>query len=62
MIFKANKDCTVKLGFQQLQSKEQLGISEPFLLTNMLVHLINSEQIGFNEELWNDQKVPCYQV
>ena len=45
MIFKANKDCTVKLGFQQLQSKEQLGV------TNMPVHLMNSEQSGFSEQL-----------
>ena len=38
--------------------KEQLGNSEPFPVTNMPVHLINSEQIGFSEQLCDDQKVP----
>ena len=42
--------------------KEKLGNSEPGPITNMPVHLINSEQIGFSEQLCDDQKVPYYQV
>ena len=42
---------TVRLGFKKLLNKEQLGNSEPFPVTNMLIHLMNSEQ-----------KVPYYQV
>ena len=34
------KVCTVKLGF-----KEQIGVSEPFPVTNLPVYLINGEQI-----------------
>ena len=41
---------TVKLGFKELLNKEQLGNSEPFSLTNMPVHSINSEQIGFSDQ------------
>ena len=52
----------VKLGFKEWLNKEQFCNSEPFPMTNMLVHLINIEQIGFNEELWNNQNVPYYQV
>ena len=37
---------TVKLGIKEWLHKEQLCNSEPFFMTNMLVHLINSEQIG----------------
>ena len=33
-------------GFKERLNKEQLGNSEPFLVTNMPVHLINNEQIG----------------
>ena len=47
----------VKLGFRERQNKEQLGNSEPFPRTNMPVHLITSEQIGFSEKLCHDQKV-----
>ena len=36
--------------------KKQLGNSEPFPVTNMLVHLINREQIGFGEQLWDNSK------
>ena len=39
----------VKLVFKELQNKEQLGNSEPFAVTNMPVHLINSEQSGCSE-------------
>ena len=53
---------TVKLGFKERLDKEQLGNSEPFPVTNMLVHLINCEQIGFSEQLCDNQKVPYYQV
>ena len=53
---------TVKLEFKERLNKEQLGNSEPFPVTNMPVHLINSEQIGFSEQLCNDQKVPYCQV
>ena len=53
---------TVKLGFKELLNKEQFDNSEPFLVTNMPVHLINSEQIGFSEQLCNSQKVSYYQV
>ena len=42
--------------------KEQLGNSESFLMTNIPVHLINSEQFGFSEKLCDDQKVSYYQV
>ena len=55
-------DSTVKLEFKELLNKEQLGYSEPFPVTNMTVHLINSEQIGISEQLCDDQKVPYYQV
>ena len=37
---------TVKLGFKERLNKEQLGNSEPFLVTNMPVNLTNNEQIG----------------
>ena len=49
---------TVKLEFKEWLNKEQLSNSEPFLVTNMPVYLINSEQIGFSEQLCSDQKVP----
>ena len=41
---------TVKLGFKERLNKEQL------------VHLKNSEQIGFGEQLCDGQKVPYYHV
>ena len=53
---------TVKLGFKERLNKEQLGNSEPFPVTNMPFHLINSEQIGRSEQFCDDQKVPYYQV
>ena len=58
-MFRINKNFpyTVKLWF-----KEQLGNSEPFPVTNMSVHLINSEKIAFSEQLCNNQKVSFYQV
>ena len=59
--FKEKKN-TVKLGFKELLTKEQLGNSEPFPMTNMPAHLINSEQIGFSEQFCDNQKVPYYQV
>ena len=40
MISKLN--AAVKLGFKELLNKEQIGNSEPFLLTNLEVYLINS--------------------
>ena len=40
---------TVKLGFEEPLNKEQLGNSESFAVTNMPVHLINSEQSGCSE-------------
>ena len=39
----------VKLVFKELQNKEQLANSEPFAVTNMPVHSINSEQSGCSE-------------
>ena len=39
-------------------NKEQVGNSEPYLVTNMPVYLIDSEQIGSSEQLCDDQKVP----
>ena len=53
---------TVKLGFKERLDKEQIGNSEPFPPTDLLVYLINSEQIGISEQFCNDQKVPYYQV
>ena len=53
---------TVKLGFKELLNKEQLGNSEPFPVINMPVCLTNSEEIGFSEQLCDNQKVPYYQV
>ena len=47
---------TVKLEFKERIEKEQLGNSEPFPVTNMPIHLINSEQIGIREQLYDDQK------
>ena len=41
-------------------NKEQLGNSEPFSVTNMPVHLLNTEQICNSEQLCDDQKVPYY--
>ena len=35
---------TVKLGFKERLNKEQIGNSEPFAVTNLLVYLIDSEQ------------------
>ena len=52
----------VKLGFKERLDKEKLGNSKPCSMTNMPVHLINSEQIGFSEQLCDGQKVPYYQV
>ena len=44
---------TVKLGFKERLNKEQLGNSETFPVTNMSVQLINSEQIGISEQLFD---------
>ena len=43
---------TVKLGFKELLNKEQIGISEPFFVTNLPVYLINSDQIGIKAKLF----------
>ena len=51
---------TVKLGNKERLNTAQLGNSEPFLVTNMPVYLINSEQIGISEQFCDDQKVPYY--
>ena len=48
---------TVKLEFKERIKKEQLDNSETFSLTNIPVHLKNSEQIGISENLYDDQKV-----
>ena len=53
---------TVKLGFKERLSKEQLGNSKQFPVTNIPVHILNSKQIGISEQLYNDQTVPYYQV
>ena len=53
---------TVKLGFKERLNKEQIGNREPFPVTNLLVYLTNSEQIGIIEQFCDDQKVPYYQV
>jgi hypothetical protein len=53
---------TVKLGLKEWLNKEHFVNSEPFPVTNMPVHLINIEQIGFSEQLCDYQKVPYYQV
>ena len=53
---------TVKLRFKELLNKEQLGNSEPFPVTNMPVCLTNSEEIGFSEQLCDNQKLPYYKV
>ena len=55
-------DSTIKLGFKERLNKEQLGNSDPFPITNMPVYIMNSEQIGISEQLYDDQKVPYYQV
>ena len=47
----------VKLGFQELFNKEQIGNSEPFPVTNLPFDLTNSEQIGISEQFCGDQKV-----
>ena len=39
---------TVKLGFKERLDKEQLGNTEPFHVTNIQVHVINSDQIGIS--------------
>ena len=39
---------TVKLGFKERLNKEQIGNSEPFLVTNLPFYLKNSEQIGIS--------------
>ena len=54
---------TIKKLVKNIQSKEglnkeQLGNSEPFSVTNMPVHLINTEQICNSEQLCDNQKVP----
>ena len=48
---------TVKLGFKERLDKEKLGNSEPGPITNMPVHLINSEPIGFSVQLCDNKKV-----
>ena len=53
---------TIKLGFKEQLNKKQIGNSEPFPVTNLLVYLINSEQIGISEQFYDDQKVPYCQV
>ena len=49
---------TVKLGFKERLNKEQIGNSEPFPVTNLLVYLINREQIGISGKFCDGQKVP----
>ena len=44
--------------FKELLNKEQIANSEPFSVTNLLVYLKNSEQIGISEQFSDDQKVP----
>ena len=44
---------TVKLGLKKRLDKEQLANSEPFPVTNIPVHLSDSEH------MCDDQKVPC---
>ena len=44
------------------KNKKQLGNSEPFPATNLLVYIINSEQIGISELFCDNQKVPYWQV
>ena len=56
--FEFKFDDTVKLGIKELLSKEQIGNSEPFPVTNLPDYLINSEQIGISEQFSDDQKVP----
>ena len=51
-----NLASTIKLGFKKRLDKEQIGNSEPFPVTNLLVYLINSEQIGISEQFCDDQK------
>ena len=53
--------CKVKLGFKEWLNKEQLGNSEPLPVNNQPDHLKDSEQIGFCEQLCNEQKVPSCQ-
>ena len=48
----------VKLGFKERLDKEQIGNSEQFPVTNLLVYLINSEQIGISDQFCDDQKIP----
>ena len=54
----SNSECkmksTVKLGFKERLYKEHFGNSELFSVTNMPVHLINNEQIGISEQLYDD--------
>ena len=49
------RSCTVKLGNKELLNRKGLGNSAPFYLTN-------SEQSGFSEQFYDDQKFPYYQV
>ena len=60
--FNQVKSYTVKLGLMERLSNQQLGNIEPFPVTNIRVHLINSEQIGNSNQLCDDRKVPYYQV
>ena len=53
---------TVKLGNKERLNKEHLGNSEPFLVTNMPVYFINSEQIGISEKFCDGKKDLYYQV
>ena len=50
--------CTVKLGDKKRLDSERPGKSEPFILTNLPVYFINSEQTGVSEQFCDDQKVP----
>ena len=49
---------TVKFDFKERLNKEQIGNSEPFLVTNLLVYLMNSEHSGITEQFCDDQKFP----
>ena len=59
---KVSEMITVKLKFKERLDKEQLSNSEPFPMTNMLVHLKIVKRIGFSEQLCDNKKVPYYQV
>ena len=49
---------TVKLGDKEQFDKEQIGVKEPFPVTNLPIYFIRKETFDVTEQFSGDQKVP----